>query len=78
MRAVGELHLALGRLRLSPAYEPDQDSVFVQVTDLDFLIAELPDLLRRYELLNPPARIAAVEAIAALIRADRAGRGRAG
>jgi Ser/Thr protein kinase RdoA (MazF antagonist) len=49
MRAVGELHLALGRLSIS--YEPDPDSVFVQVTDLGFLIRELPGLLRHHELV---------------------------
>jgi Ser/Thr protein kinase RdoA (MazF antagonist) len=49
MRAVAELHLALGRL--STGYEPDWDSVFVQVTDLSFLIRELPGLLRHYELV---------------------------
>jgi Ser/Thr protein kinase RdoA (MazF antagonist) len=58
MRAVGELHLALGRLRLSAGYEPDQDSVFVQVTDLGYLLGELPGLLRHYELLNPLAETA--------------------
>lgn len=58
MRAVGKLHLALGRLRLSPGYEPDHDSVFVQVTDLGYLLRELPGLLRHYELPNPLAETA--------------------
>lgn len=53
MRAVGSLHVALGRLTLS--YEPDRDSVFVQVTDPGFLVAELPGLLRYYGLATGPA-----------------------
>jgi len=48
MRAVGSLHVALARLTVG--YEPDRDSVFVQVTDPGFLIAELPGLLRHYGL----------------------------
>ncbi len=48
MRAVGALHAALERL---PAgYEPDQNSLFVQVTDPSYLIAELPGLVRHYGL----------------------------
>jgi Ser/Thr protein kinase RdoA (MazF antagonist) len=53
MRAVGSLHLALGALTV--AWEPDRDSVFVQVTDPGFLIAELPGLLRHYGLVTRPA-----------------------
>lgn len=53
MRTVGSLHTALGRLTLS--YEPDPESVFVQVTDISFLIAELPGLLRHYRLATGPA-----------------------
>jgi homoserine kinase type II len=56
MQAVGNLHVALGRLAVS--YEPDRDSVFVQVTDPAFLKAELPDLLRHYELANGPTSTA--------------------
>jgi Ser/Thr protein kinase RdoA (MazF antagonist) len=53
MRAVGGLHVALSRL---PAgYEPDPDSLFVQVTDPAFLIAELPGLVRHYGLATRPA-----------------------
>jgi Ser/Thr protein kinase RdoA (MazF antagonist) len=53
MRAVGGLHVALSRL---PAdYEPDRDSLFVQVTDPGFLVAELPGLVRRYGLATRPA-----------------------
>lgn len=48
MRAVGGLHAALSRLPAS--YEPDRGSVFVQVTEPGFLIAELPGLLRHYGL----------------------------
>jgi Ser/Thr protein kinase RdoA (MazF antagonist) len=48
MRAVGGLHAALSRL--SASYEPDWGSVFVQVTDPGFLVAELPGLLRHYGL----------------------------
>jgi Ser/Thr protein kinase RdoA (MazF antagonist) len=44
MRAVGGLHVALSRLAV--AYEPDADSLFVQVTDPDYLLAELPGQLR--------------------------------
>ena len=46
MRAVGGLHVALSRLAVR--YEPDSDSVFVQVTDPDFLLAELPGRLRHF------------------------------
>lgn len=53
MRALGSLHVALGRLTVS--YEPDQDSVFVKVTDPGFLIAELPGLLQHYGLATGPA-----------------------
>lgn len=53
MRAVGSLHVALGRLTIG--YEPDRDSVFVRVTDPGFLIAELPRLLRHYGLATGPA-----------------------
>jgi Ser/Thr protein kinase RdoA (MazF antagonist) len=53
MRAVGSLHVALGRLAVG--YEPDRDSVFVQVTDPGFLIAELPGLLRHHGLATEPA-----------------------
>lgn len=53
MRAVGSLHVALARLNLS--YQPDRDSVFVQVTDPGFLIAELPGLLRHHGLATGPA-----------------------
>jgi Ser/Thr protein kinase RdoA (MazF antagonist) len=52
MRAVGSLHVALDGLTVG--YEPDRDSVFVQVTDPGFLIAELPDLLRHYGLSTGP------------------------
>src|ERR1700728_2746199 len=50
MRAVGDLHVALGHL--TAGWEPDRDSVFVQVTDPGFLIAELPGLLRHYGLAS--------------------------
>lgn len=60
MRAVGELHVALDRL--APAYQPDGESVFDQVTDPRLLIAELPVLLRRYQLTTEPV----VRAIACL------------
>ena len=53
MRAVGSLHVALGRLTVG--YEPDRDSVFVQVTDPGFLIAELPGLVRHFGLAAGPA-----------------------
>jgi Ser/Thr protein kinase RdoA (MazF antagonist) len=53
MRAVGGLHVALGQLPTD--YEPDRDSLFVQVTDPDFLLAELPGLVRRYGLATRPA-----------------------
>jgi Ser/Thr protein kinase RdoA (MazF antagonist) len=53
MREVASLHLALGRLTLS--YEPDRHSVFVQLADPGFLIAELPGLLRYYGLATGPA-----------------------
>ncbi len=53
MRAAGSLHVALGRLAVG--YEPDRDSVFVQVTDPGFLISELPGLLRHYGLVTGPA-----------------------
>jgi Ser/Thr protein kinase RdoA (MazF antagonist) len=56
MRAVGGLHVALGQLAVG--YEPDQDSVFVQVTDPGFLIAELPGLLRHYGLATGSAHTA--------------------
>ena len=56
MRAVGSLHVALGRLTVG--YEPDRDSVFVQVTDPGFLIAEVPGLLRHYGLAAEPAGMA--------------------
>ncbi len=56
MLAVGELHVALRRLSIG--YEPDQDSVFVQVTDSGFLIEQLPGLLRQYELVTPPVETA--------------------
>ena len=52
MQAVGRLHVALGRL--TAGYEPDRDSVFVQVTNPGFLIAELPGLLRHYGLSTGP------------------------
>lgn len=53
MRAVGGLHAELRRL---PAgYEPDRNSLFVQVTDPAFLIAELPGLVRHYGLATWPA-----------------------
>jgi Ser/Thr protein kinase RdoA (MazF antagonist) len=48
MQAVGSLHVALGRLAVD--YEPDRASVFLQVTDPGFLIAELPGLLRHHGL----------------------------
>jgi Ser/Thr protein kinase RdoA (MazF antagonist) len=66
MRAVGELHVALGRL--SADYEPDRASVFEQVTGPGFLISELPELLRRYRLATKPARTA----IACLAEHERA------
>jgi Ser/Thr protein kinase RdoA (MazF antagonist) len=53
MRAIGNLHVAL--TQLSSGYEPDRDSVFVEVTDPGFLIAELPDLLRHYGLATASA-----------------------
>src|SRR5215469_7022853 len=53
MRAVGSLHVALDRLTIG--YEPDRDSVFVQVTDPGFLIDELPGLVRHYGLPTGPA-----------------------
>lgn len=56
MRAVGSLHVALGRLTVD--YEPDRDSVFVQVTNPGFLIAELPGLLRHYGLSAGPGGMA--------------------
>jgi Ser/Thr protein kinase RdoA (MazF antagonist) len=56
MRAVGSLHGALGQLPL--AWDPDRDSVFVQVTDPGFLIAELPGLVRHYGLASGPVRLA--------------------
>jgi Ser/Thr protein kinase RdoA (MazF antagonist) len=56
MRAVGSLHVALGRLTVG--YKPDRESVFVQVTDPSFLIAELPGLLRHYRLATGEAEIA--------------------
>jgi len=62
MRAVGSLHVALSRLAVS--YEPDADSVFVQVTDPDFLLAELPGQLRRFGLATGPAG-AAIDCLAA-------------
>ena len=61
MRAVGELHVALGRR--APGYQPDRDSVFEQVTDSGFLIAELPVLLRRYQLTTEPA-LTAIDCLA--------------
>jgi Ser/Thr protein kinase RdoA (MazF antagonist) len=56
MRAVGSLHVALGRLTVG--YEPERDSVFVQVTDPGVLVAELPGLLRHYGLATGPADMA--------------------
>ena len=56
MRAVGTLHVALHQL--ATAYEPDRESVFVQVTAPDFLIAELPSLLRHYGLATRSAATA--------------------
>jgi len=53
MRAVGSMHAALSRLTVG--YEPDRESVFVRVTDVSFLIAELPGLLRHYGLATAPA-----------------------
>lgn len=53
MQAVARLHVALGKLTV--AYEPDRESVFVQVTDPDFLTAELPGLLRHYGLATGSA-----------------------
>jgi len=52
MRAVGGLHVALSTL--AAGYEPDGDSVFVQVTDPDFLLTELPGLLRHFGLATGP------------------------
>lgn len=54
MQAIGSLHVAL--LQLAAGYEPDRRSVFVRVTDPDFLIAELPGLLRHYGLFVAAAR----------------------
>jgi Ser/Thr protein kinase RdoA (MazF antagonist) len=54
MRAVGELHAALERL--SACYEPDQNSVYVQVTNPAFLTGELPNLMRHFELVTHPAK----------------------
>jgi Ser/Thr protein kinase RdoA (MazF antagonist) len=56
MQAVGRLHVALGRHRIG--YEPDRDSVFVQVTNPGFLIAELPGLLRHHGLAAGPSSTA--------------------
>jgi len=56
MRAVGGLHVALRRLPVG--YEPDRNSLFVQVTDPAFLVAELPGLVRHYGLAARPAGIA--------------------
>jgi Ser/Thr protein kinase RdoA (MazF antagonist) len=56
MRAVGSLNAALGRL--TAGWEPDRDSLFVQVTEPGFLIAELPGLLRHYGLATRPGRTA--------------------
>ncbi|HEY2549847.1 MAG TPA: phosphotransferase [Streptosporangiaceae bacterium] len=53
MRAVGGLHVALSNL--SQDYAPDPGSVFEQVTDPGFLIAELPALLRYYRLATEGA-----------------------
>lgn len=53
MRAAGSLHVALGRLPVR--YQPDPGSVFVQVTDPGFLIAELPALLGGYGMATAPA-----------------------
>jgi Ser/Thr protein kinase RdoA (MazF antagonist) len=53
MRAVGGLHVALSRL--PTGYEPDRNSLFVQVTDPAFLIAEVPGLVRHYGLAVRPA-----------------------
>ena len=50
MRATGHLHAALGRLVVE--YEPDEESLFVLVTDPGFLTAELPGLLRHYGLAS--------------------------
>jgi Ser/Thr protein kinase RdoA (MazF antagonist) len=56
MRAVASLHVAL---RAWPAgYEPDRDSVFVQVTEPAFLIAELPGLVRHYGIASRPVETA--------------------
>lgn len=52
MQAVGTLHAALAELSVN--YEPDGESVFVQVTDPAFLIAELPGLVRHYGLATRP------------------------
>jgi Ser/Thr protein kinase RdoA (MazF antagonist) len=53
MRAVGGLHVALAGL--TAGYEPDRDSLFVQVTDPGFLLAELPGLLRHFRLATGSA-----------------------
>jgi Ser/Thr protein kinase RdoA (MazF antagonist) len=56
MRAVGGLHVALSQLTVG--YETDRNSLFVQVTDPAFLIAELPGLVRHYGLATRAAGIA--------------------
>ncbi|MGH3188917.1 MAG: phosphotransferase enzyme family protein [Streptosporangiaceae bacterium] len=56
MRAVGGLHVALSQLPVG--YGPDRNSLFVRVTDPDFLTAELPGLVRHYGLATRPAGIA--------------------
>jgi Ser/Thr protein kinase RdoA (MazF antagonist) len=53
MRAVGGLHVALSRLAV--AYKPAADSVFVQVTDPDYLLAELPGQLRHFGMATGSA-----------------------
>jgi Ser/Thr protein kinase RdoA (MazF antagonist) len=53
MRAVGGLHVALSRLAVR--YEPDPGSVFVQVTEPDFLLEELPGRLRHFGLATSQA-----------------------
>jgi homoserine kinase type II len=50
MRHVAAYHLALGELPVS--YEPDRGSLWVRVTDPDFLLAELPGLLARNGLAD--------------------------
>ena len=53
MRHVAAFHLALGELGLS--YQADRGSAWVQVTDREFLVAELPGLLASSGLADESA-----------------------